>query len=145
MAQVSFDDSAITSLMKQLEVSGPFADKVAEEMLFAGAEILAKEAQEQFIRAGYPAREVYKNIGFIRKVKKDKSGIKSVSITVKGKDNRGEGNAVKAFVLNYGRGKRYGEIKGSHFWNRAKEKAQPEMSRKCEEIATKHLKEKGLI
>lgn len=146
MADFTFDEYAIPNLIKQLESADLYDEAVAKEMLFAGAEILSDEVKEQMSRAdNFKSESVAKHVGFTRKVIKSKGGARHVTVTVKGYDAKGVPHAVKAFVFNYGRQERYGAIVGSHYWNRARQKAEPEMIRKCEEIATKHLKEKGLI
>ena len=69
----------------------------------------------------------------------------SIGTTVELQDEKGVKNAVKAFVLNYGRKKAYGYIPGSHFWNAAILSATPKMIRACEDAANTILHEKGLI
>ena len=68
-----------------------------------------------------------------------------MTASIKGKDKKGVKNAVKGFVLNYGRKKAYGYIPGSHFWNAAIMYATPKMIRACEDAANTILHEKGLI
>lgn len=146
MADFTFDEYAIPNLIKQLEGANVYDDQIAQEMLFAGAEVLSAEIKEHMARAGnFNSDNISKNVGFTRRVNKGKNGVRSVTITVKGKDKNGVPNAAKAFVFNYGRQKRYGAIVGSHYWNRARQKAEPEMIKKCEEIATNKLRQKGLI
>lgn len=146
MANFEFDENAIPNLIHALEQADLYDTEAVEEMLFAGAQILTDEAKSQMARAGHvDTGDAIKHIGFTRKVKKGKTGAYSVTVTVKGKGKNGVPNAVKTFVANYGRQERYGQIVGSHFWNRARQKAEPEMVRKCEEIATNKLKQKGLI
>ncbi len=146
MADFTFDENAIPNLIKQLESADLYDDAVSQEMLFAGADVLSNEVKEQMARAdNFKSESIAKHVGFTRKVKKSKSGVRSVTVTVKGYDSDGVAHAVKAFVFNYGRQERYGAIVGSHYWNRARQKAEPEMIRTCEEIATNKLRQKGLI
>lgn len=145
MADFKFNESAIPNLIKQLESADLYDDEVAQEMLFAGAETLSEEIRSQISRSGHiDSGEMQKNVGFKHKVS-TKKGVKYLFINVFGTDKDGVRNAEKAFVLNYGRQDRYGAIVGSHYWNRARQKAEPEMIRKCEEIATNKLRQKGLI
>lgn len=147
MARMIFDDSALASLMLKLTKADMYNEDDIQEFLYAGAEIFVKEAKAAAERAGHHRTGLMiDKIDYYRKIDKRDNGF-SVSISVMGKDRRSTPvrNAEKAFVLNYGRGKEYGFIPGSHFWNQAALSAEPKMLTVFEDIFTECLKERGLI
>ncbi len=145
MASFQYSESALPELIRQLEDNGLYDEENTKKILYAGAEIFVKEARSALVRAGHiDTGAMRDSITYYRKVD-TKDGVHSVSMSIKGKDAKGAKNAVKAFVLNYGRKKAYGYIPGSHFWNAAILTATPKMIRACEDAANTILHEKGLI
>lgn len=145
MAKFVYPDVTLSELARKLEDNGLYDKENAKKILYAGAEIFVKEARSALMRAGHVDTGAMRdNVTYYRRVD-TKDGVHSVSMSVKGRDEKGVKNAVKAFVLNYGRKKAYGYIPGSHFWNAAILSATPKMIRACEDAANTILHEKGLI
>ena len=145
MAKFVYPDVALSELARKLEDNGLYDKENTKKILYAGAEIFVKEARSALMRAGHVDTGAMRdNVTYYRRVD-TKDGVHSVSMSVKGRDEKGVKNAVKAFVLNYGRKKAYGYIPGSHFWNAAIMYATPKMIRACEDAANTILHEKGLI
>ena len=78
------------------------------------------------------------------KIKKNKNGEYYVTVTVNGKNIRGQRLATIAFVFNYGRQKKYGEIKGQYFWTRAVKQTEKILPQIYEREVTNILQERGI-
>lgn len=145
MASFQYSESALPELIRQLEDNGLYDKENTKTILYAGAEIFVKEARSALVRAGHiDTGAMRDSITYYKRINIKKGGY-SVTASIKGKDKKGVKNAVKGFVLNYGRKKAYGYIPGSHFWNAAIMYATPKMIRACEDAANTILHEKGLI
>ena len=77
-------------------------------------------------------------------MKKSKNGEYYSIVSLNGKNERGERFATIAFVLNYGRQKKYGLIKGQYFWTRAVKSANNTITQVYEKETSKILDERGL-
>lgn len=146
MASLIFDEAALQSLIRQLENNGLFDEDFQREMLFAAADIMKAEAaasmkKYRIVDTGETARHV----GYKKSVKTAKTGARRVTVSVQGKNRRGERYAAIAFVNNYGRHKRYGYIPATYFWSRAREMAEPKINAKWETMVSEKLRQKGLI
>lgn len=136
--------------MKELEdalrEADLFDDAAAmQDILSAGEAHLSQCIRNEIAKAPYNLKFVSNRLTRNKKVKKDQNGNYYLSVSVSGKNVRGEKNAVVAFVLNYGRAKEYGEIAGSYFWTRAVNKASNSILPVYEKIITEKYREKGLI
>lgn len=80
-----------------------------------------------------------------KSIKTDKDGNKYLTVTVSGKNTRGERNATVLFVLNYGRSEPYGKIHGSYFWTRAVQRSERQVLPVYEKIINEELTERGLV
>lgn len=146
MASFEFDENALQNLMDKLEHNGLFDEDTQKELLTAGATVMRDNAEQKMRAAGHvDTGETEKHITVTRKVVTTKTGAKRLSVTVTGKDKRGERYAAKAFVLNYGRKKAYGYLPGSLFWTTARKISEPRIEALWRDMVTKKLKEKGLI
>ena len=146
MAKFELNGDPIANLIRKLDSFNVYDDQVAKEMLFSGGDIMTKNIKHAAIQAGHVDTGVMvKNIGYRKTVKKDRQGVKSITVTVFKTDHKGVRNAAKAFILNYGREAINGTIIGSHFWNRGRQKSEQQVIDKCTEITNKYIKEKGLI
>lgn len=105
MASFQYSESALPELIRQLEDNGLYDKENTKKILYAGAEIFVKEARSALMRAGHVDTGAMRdNVAYYRKVD-TKDGVHSVSMSIKGRDEKGVKNAVKGFVLNYGRKK----------------------------------------
>lgn len=143
MAEIETD--GLTEFIRQLETDGLFSDEVAEEMLFAMADNMVETAQQKMRSSRYKMDRLAKKVGYTKKVKEEKNGGKSVTVTVKGKNKRGERNATVVFVLNYGRREQYGRIEPTHFWTKASKEAKEKSQEIAENAASEYYKSRGMI
>lgn len=138
-----FDCSSIDQLIKEMQNLDLYDEETQDEVLNAEADVLVSEIQNSMSTSKFDLSKIARNVKK-SKVKKT-NGNRSVTVTVRGKNERGERNAVVAFVLNYGRRKEFGEIVGGYFWTSAVKKAENPMLLAAEEVVIKKIKERGLI
>lgn len=145
MAKFECDARAMDDLVRSLENTGIYDEENVKDLLFDAGEIFVETAKQMAIRAGHvDSWAMVNHISFKRKVLK-KDGTFYINLSVMGKDKEQVKNAVKAFVLNYGRSVEHGFIPGSHFWNEAVIVAGPKMIHAMEEKMNYLLAMKGLI
>lgn len=140
-----FEVDGLTALIQALEQDGLYTDEVAGDMLFEMADEMTDEVQTEMQKSPFDLSAISRKVGYTKKVKTDKDGVKYVNVSVKGKNARGERNATVAFVLNYGRSEEYGAIRGSYFWTRASERMKKRVLDIAEKKAEEYYKSKGLI
>lgn len=140
MAQFEFDASSVIEALQKADL---FDDAASTELLKAGASHLTDTIQEEAGRSSYRLSEISDKAG-PSSVRRDKNGTHYISVSVKGKNARGERLATIAFVLNYGRQKKYGLIAPSYFWTRAVQRAEKSIGRIYENIVNRILKERGI-
>lgn len=144
MADFNVDFSSMDGLIKSLEGLDLFDEEMQSKMLNAGADRLMGTIREEANRSGYQLQRISSKLSKGRKIKKDKNGNYYMTVTVSGKNDRGERNATVTFVLNYGRSEKYGRIHGSYFWTRAVNRTEKTVQGVYEDIVTEELKERGL-
>lgn len=144
MADFNVDFSSMDGLIKSLEGLDMFDEDMQSKMLNAGADRLMGTIREEANRSGYQLKRISSKLSKARKIKKDKNGNYYMTVTVSGKNERGERNATVAFVLNYGRSEKYGKIQGSYFWTRAVNRTEKTVQGVYENIVTEELRERGL-
>ena len=98
-----FDCSSIDQLIKEMQNLDLYDEETQDEVLNAEADVLVSEIQNSMSTSKFDLSKIARNVKK-SKVKKT-NGNRSVTVTVRGKNERGERNAVVAFVLNYGRRK----------------------------------------
>lgn len=143
MAEFSFD--GMDELIAAMQEADIFDEATQTELLAAGSEHLRDVIREEVVRAPYNLKFVSQKLTKQRKAKKDKNGNYYMSVSVSGKNERGERNSTVAFVLNYGRSESYGKIPGSYFWTRAVKRSENTVVPVYEAIITEKYKERGLI
>lgn len=143
MAEFSFD--GMDELIAAMQEADIFDEATQTELLAAGSEHLRDVIREEVVRAPYNLKFVSQKLTKQRKAKKDKNGNYYMSVSVSGKNERGERNATVAFVLNYGRSESYGKIAGSYFWTRAVKRSEKTVVPVYEAIITEKYKERGLV
>ena len=141
----AFEVDGLDELIRSLEGADLFDDETKQEMLFTAGDIFVDEVKTQMSKSHFRLGDLAKRVTFQRKVKTNKNGDPYIRVTVNGKSKEGQRNAAVLFVLNYGRDKAFGQITGGYFWTVAKEKAKEKISKALQEIATKKLKERGLM
>lgn len=144
MAEFEVDYSSMDSLIKSLEGLDMFDEDMQSKLLNAGADLLIGTIREEANRSGFQLKRISSKLSKARKIKKDKNGNYYTTVTVGGKNERGERNATVAFVLNYGRSEKYGKIHGSYYWTRAVKRTEKSVQNVYEDIVTKELEERGL-
>ncbi len=143
MAEFSF--SGMDELIDALQDADLFDEATQTELLQAGTDHLRDVIQEEIVRAPYNLKFVSTKLTKQRKAKKDKDGNYYMTVSVSGKNERGQRNATVAFVLNYGRSEAYGKIQGSYFWTRAVTRSEKTVVPIYESIITEKYRERGLI
>ena len=143
MAKFETDDLA--AFIRQLETDGLYNDEVAGEMLFSQASEMVSATRKKMHSTRYNMSRLSKKVGFTKKLTEEKNGGKSVTVTVKGKNKRGERNATVVFVLNYGRREEYGRLAPMHFWNAAEQETKEKAQEIAENAATEYYKSRGMI
>lgn len=141
----AFEVDGLDELIRSLEKANLFDEETSQEMLFTAGDIFAEEVKTQMSKSPFHLADLAKHVTFQRKVKANKYGDPFIRVTINGKNAKGQRNAAVAFVLNYGRDKKFGQITGGYFWTVAKEKAKEKISKALQEIAAKKLKERGLM
>lgn len=144
MAEFDVDFSSIDNLIRSLEEMDLFDEDMQSKMLNAGADHLMDTIRKEAGSSGYRLSRISSKLIKSRKIKKDKNGNYFTSVTVTGKNERGERNATVAFVLNYGRSEKYGKIEGSYYWTRAVNRTEKSLQGVYEDIITEELNERGL-
>lgn len=144
MAEFDVDFSSIDNLIRSLEEMDLFDEDMQSKMLNAGADHLMDTIRKEDGSSGYRLSRISSKLIKSRKIKKDKNGNYFTSVTVTGKNERGERNATVAFVLNYGRSEKYGKIEGSYYWTRAVNRTEKSLQGVYEDIVTEELNERGL-
>ena len=144
MASFDVDFSSMDSMIKSLEDLDLFDEGMQTKMLNAGADKLMETIREEANRSGFQLKRISSKLSKGRKIKKDRDGNYYMTVTVGGKNERGERNATVAFVLNYGRSEEYGKIHGSYYWTRAVNRTEKTVQGVYEDIVTEELKERGL-
>ena len=140
-----FQTDGLTEFIRQLEQDDLFNDEVAGEMLFSMADEMVDSVQKKMLSTRYNMTRLSKKVGYTKKIKSEKNGGKSVTVSVKGKNARGERNATVVFVLNYGRREEYGRLAPMHFWDSATHETKEKAQEIAENAATEYYKSKGLI
>lgn len=145
MAEFDVDLSSMDSLIRSLEGLDLFDEDMQGKMLGAGADHLIATIRDEATRSDYQLKRISSKISKGRKIRRDKNGNYYMTVTVSGKNERGERNATVAFVLNYGRSEKYGRISGSYYWTRAVNRTEKTVQGVYEDIVTEELKERGLV
>lgn len=145
MAGFEADFSGIDDLANFLDTNGLFSAEIQTKLLSAGTDHLQSRIKAQAAQSPYQLARIVSKLSKSKKIKKDKNGNYYMSVTISGKNERGERNATVAFVLNYGRSKKFGKINGSYFWTRAVKSAENSMLSVYEDVVNKELKERGLV
>lgn len=145
MASFEVETGSMDEFVSFLHSQGLFSEEMQEKLLTAGADQLQEEIRTQASRAPYRLQRISSKLSRSRKIKKDKNGNYYMTVTVSGKNEKGERNATVAFVLNYGRSKQFGQIAGSFFWTKAVKKTERTILPMYEKIVNQELSERGLI
>ena len=145
MADFDVDISSVSDLIRSLNDAGLFDEDTQNKLLSAAADDLMDAVREEANRSGFDLKKTLTKLSKSKKVKRDKTGNSYLTVTVSGKNQRGERNATVAFVLNYGRSKKYGKITGSYFWTRAVKRSSKTVLSTYEKTITQELKERKLI
>jgi len=145
MADFDVDFDSISELISSLNKADLFDEETQRKLLSAAADELMDAVREESNRSGFDLKQITTKLSKSKKIKRDKTGDSYVTVTVSGKNQRGERNATVAFVLNYGRSEKYGIIKGSYFWTRAAKRSSKTVLDTYEKTITQELKERKLI
>lgn len=137
-----FECSSIDQLIKEMKSLDLYDADTQEDVLNAEADVLIGEIQKGMNASQFDLSKIARQV---QKSKVTKSTVRSVTVTVRGKNERGERNATVAFVLNYGRREEFGEIVGGYFWTSAVKKSEKPMLSAAEEVVITKMKERGLM
>lgn len=140
MAQFDFN---VADLIQALEKADLFDESSQSRLLTAGAKVLKDQISSESKRTQFDLKWISPKLN-TGKLKKNKLGEYTVTVTVNSKNERGQRLATIAFVFNYGRQKKYGEIKGQYFWTRAVKQTEKILPQLYEREVTKILQERGI-
>lgn len=140
-----FEVDGVTAVIQGLEEANLYNDEVAKDILFAMADEMTDTVRSEMAKAPFDLDRISSKVGYTKKVATDSKGVKTVTVTIKGKNDRGERNATVAFVLNYGRSEKYGAIRGGYFWTSATRHMKKRVQEIAEKKAEQYYKSKGLI
>lgn len=143
MAEFSFE--GMDDLISAMQKADLFDEQTQTELLLSGTAQLRNLIQEEASRSQYNLKFLSSRLTKQKKVKRDKNGNYYMTVSVSGKNKRGERNATVAFVLNYGRREEYGKIEGSYYWTRAVRRSENSVVSVYEKIITNKLEERGLV
>ena len=140
-----FKSSGVDGTIRALQQASLFNEDTVARLLERGSELFVSTVREEMERAPYRLGSILKKVARKgRTVSRDKNGDPFVTVTVNGKNRRGERNATVAFVLNYGRRKEFGEIAPAHFWTRAKQQTAEALPQAYAAVAEEIYKERRL-
>lgn len=140
-----FNSSGVTDVLRALEKADLFDDDAAGQLLGRGAELFVENVRNEMRSAPYRLGRILDKVRRKGgKPKRDKEGRPYVTVTINGRNARGERNAAVAFVLNYGRSEKYGRIEPAHFWTRAKQQTAEQLPGAYAEVVTHIYEERGL-
>lgn len=130
-----FDTSGIDGILQEMDAAGALVGPVADEMLMAGAEIVAEEWRRAANEAGLKdTGDMLASIGYAS-APRTAGDIRSIDIYPQGKDRRGIRNAEKAFINHYGTSR----LKATRFIDKADERSGPRVQAAFESIWDKHM------
>lgn len=145
MADVALE--GMDEIIRALDAAGALTDDTVSDILEAGAEVAVNEIRDGIRRSRYKIADYANHVSKSR-VKKRKDGGAYITVTIDGKNEKGQRRAMIAFILNYGRragtGSRGGEIQGDYFWTKATQKAQKKAAAAMEAVLRDKLKQEGL-
>lgn len=130
-----FDTSGIDGILQEMDAAGALVGPVADDMLMAGAEVVAEEWRRAANEAGLKdTGDMLKSIGYPR-APKTAGDVRSIDIYPQGKDRRGIRNAEKAFVNHYGTSR----LQATRFIDVADARSGPRVQEAFESIWDKHM------
>lgn len=131
--------------IRALQKADLFDDDAAARLLNAAGALFVDNVREEMERTRFRLSAIAQRVRLKGTVRRDREDRPYVSVTIDGKNRRGERNATVAFALNYGRRKEFGEIEPSHFWWKAKQQTAAEIPDAYAEVAQQIYQERGLI
>lgn len=140
-----FEVSSMDELIRAMQDFDLFTDDVQDKLISAGADTLMATIREEAQRSGQDLQRITGKLTKGRILRKDKDGIRYRTVSISGKNSRGERNGTVAFVLNYGRSEECGRIEGSYFWTRAVKRTENSLLPIYEKIINEELTERSLI
>lgn len=143
MADISI--TGAEELMAALKSAEKLAPPEEEAMLFAAGDVIVEELRKAMKQSRFRLDRIAEKIEFKKEIKRNKNGDPYITVTIAGKNARGERNAKVAFVLNYGRSPKYGKIEGGYFWTNGAKAATLPAAKAAEEALREILQQKGLI
>ena len=130
-------------VINDLNNLGLYDQDVEKEILVGCGDILVKKIKENFT-GDWNTLDTFSHVICKPKIQRGSDGVPYVTVTVQGVRPDGQRYGTVAFVLNYGRRSEFGEIVGSHFWNRAIEQTEAAMKKHLEDVLNIKLKQKGM-
>ncbi len=141
----NFTVTGLDEMVETLQDENLLDSATLKEIMYAAGDILVEELKRYTRESGFRLAGYSRGIRYQKKIKRDKYGDPYITVTVTGKNERGQRRATVMFVLNYGRSKEYGEIVGSYFWTRGSKAAEQDVAKEIETIINRKLKERGLL
>lgn len=139
-----FQTSGVDEMVAKLQKAGGLDDKLVTEIMNAAGEIMVAEIKKRVAQSGFATEEYVKSIK-PTKIRRNKFGEPYIQVTAVGSNKHGERRAAVLFVLNYGRGPRYGRITGTYYWTKGSQEAAKQVEKELDALLTQKLKERGLL
>ena len=111
MAKMTYSDFALEEKLRNLESN--FRREVTRDCLWAGAKVIEKEMRGEIEKRHSVSGDMARSVA--QTPIQEGVDESSVEVYTQGYDSRGVSNAKKAFVINYGYGKRRTEKTGDKF------------------------------
>lgn len=157
MANFNADAVGLEATIRQLQSADLFDDASQERILRAGADVVAASIKKYASSRGHVRTGAMRdNIGVSGGLRESKSGYRYMLVSISGSVSRGARrktktrNAVKGFVVNYGRSARKNAKKGgrgkmaaSRFWTDAVSASRTASTQAMQDAAQAVLREKG--
>lgn len=156
MAKFNADAVGLDATIRQLEGADLFDTAAQERILRVGAAVVAESARRN-AQAHRRSGAMADNIGINGGVRQAKGGYSYMEVSILGSVARGKHrkiktrNAVKGFVVNYGRQARpsakkggRGKIQATHFWTNAVTASREKSIQAMQDEAKALLQEKGV-
>lgn len=139
-----FQTSGVDEMVAKLQKAGGLDDKLITEIMNAAGEIMVAEIKKRVAQSGFATEEYVKSIK-PTKIRRNRFGEPYIQVTAVGNNKHGERRAAVLFVLNYGRGPRYGRITGTYYWTKGSQEAAKQVEKELDALLTQKLKERGLL
>lgn len=134
----SFRCDGLEETIRRMESLESGSEEMIDTYLTEAGERMRQLVLEEAAKSRYRMDSLRNHVK-VSKPKEDKDGNWYVTVSVPGKNERGERYGTVYFVLNYGR-RSNGAIEPSYFWTRAVKRANEEAPAIAQRVMEEHMK-----